>query len=305
MADPGQGTTLVTVLHNSGTVVGRLLASVSRQLPGAEVVAVDSGSDDGGAALVRDWPGESRVIDAGANVGFGRASNLGVEQARGDVTVLVNPDVALVDASLAALADEARSRPNAIFAPAVQLPGGARQDNAHHHPLSWWALLSALVPPPALPAALAAKVAPWRSDRPQPAAWAVGCCLAAATATLRDLGPFDARIFMYAEDMELGLRARARGIETVFWPGARVHHDRAHSTDRAFGGEPIDLIARQRHAVAAERLGKRGVAIDDLLQAITFVDRAAIKALVGHPTQRERRQLAAVRAARRARAGLG
>src|SRR5205085_3747167 len=45
------------------------------------------------------------------------------------VTVLVNPDVELVDGSLVKLAEELR-RSDRILAPAVLLPDGSRQDSA-------------------------------------------------------------------------------------------------------------------------------------------------------------------------------
>ncbi len=79
--------------------------------------------------------------------------------------------------------------------------------------------------------------------------WAVGCCIAARTDTLRRLGPFDERIFLYGEDLDLGLRAADAGVETWFRPDARVLHHRARSSGRAFGGEPFDLLATQRRAV--------------------------------------------------------
>ncbi len=101
----------------------------------------------------------------------------------------------------------------------------------------------------------------------------MGCCLAGRTETLRRLGPFDERIFLYAEDLELGLRARDAGVETWWWPHARVIHREAHScAGAAFGGEPFDLLARQRHAVVAERRGERAARWDDRLQAATLVE---------------------------------
>lgn len=53
-----------------------------------------------------------------------------------------------------------------------------------------------------------------RSNRPRRVGWAIGCCIVARTETLRRLGPFDDETFLFAEDMDLGLRARAAGIET-------------------------------------------------------------------------------------------
>ena len=77
-----------------------------------------------------------------------------------------------------------------------------------------------------------------------------------------------------------------------------VHHQ-SHATLKAFGGEPFERLARQRHDVVARRLGERAAARDDALQALTFANRAALKRLLGRPAVREREQLAAVRRARR------
>ena len=127
----------------------------------------------------------------------------------------------------------------------------------------------------------------------------MGCALVARTDTLRALGPFDESIFLYGEDLELGLHARERGVQTWLWPSARVIHHRAHSSGAAFGGEPFERLARARHEVVARRLGRRRAAVDDALQALTFASRVAVKPLVGRSAARERAQLRALLSARR------
>jgi GT2 family glycosyltransferase len=161
--------------------------------------------------------------------------------------------------------------------------------------------VSALIPPAALPGPLRRAVQPWRGGDPNRVAWAVGCCLAGRSETLRRLGPFDERIFLYAEDLELGLRAGDLGVETWWWPHARVIHHEAHTAGRTFGGEPVDLLARQRQAVVAERRGARAARWDARIQALMLANRIALKTLVRRPSARERQQLAAVRAAAGAR----
>lgn len=297
----GEGVALVTVLHDSAAELDALLASVARHLPAAHLVAVDSGSSDGGAAAARDWAGRSTVIELGDNVGFGRASNAGLDAVEEPITVLVNPDVELVDDSLAALAAEAgrTDRPERLLAPLVLMPGGARQDTAHAEPGTPPELVSAVVPPGALPGPLRAQVQPWLADTPRRVGWAVGCCLVARTDTLRRLGPFDARAFLYAEDLDLGLRAADAGIETWFWPEARVVHRHAHATRRVFGGEPFGLLAARRRQVVRKWRGRRREEVDDWAQLVTFANRLALKTILRRPADRERRQLAALVAARR------
>src|SRR5271167_4983685 len=112
------------------------------------------------------------------------------------------------------------------------------------------------------------------------------------------LGPFDERIFMYGEDLELGLHAAALGIETWFWPAGRVLHHRARSSEKTFGGEPFELLAQTRHDAVARRLGARRAARDDAAQALTFRSRLLLKRALGRPAERERRQLQALEGVR-------
>ena len=128
--------------------------------------------------------------------------------------------------------------------------------------------------------------------------WAVGCCVGARSDTLRRLGPFDPDIFLYGEDLELGLRAGDEGIETWWWPQARVIHHESHSARRVFGGEPYDLLATQRRSVIAKARGERAVRWDDRLQLATFANRLALKTATGRAASAERQRLAALRRAR-------
>jgi N-acetylglucosaminyl-diphospho-decaprenol L-rhamnosyltransferase len=285
---------LVAVTHNSAADLSRLLRSVDEHLPAAAVVVVDSGSDDDSVAVAREAGAEVLLLE---NVGYGAAANAGVARCSAEVVVVLNPDVELVDDSLADLA--AQVQPDRLYVPLVLLPDGRRQDVAHNGPAGWSDVAIALGPPAALPPPLRRRVQPWRDRQPRRVDWPVAACLVARTETLRRLGPFDPEIFLYAEDLDLGLRAREAGIETWFRPAARVIHHQSHTTTKAFGGEPFERLARQRHDVVARRLGERAAARDDALQALTFANRVALKRLLGRPADREREQLAAVRRARR------
>ena len=242
----------MTVSHDSEAELRALLASVERFLPGTPVVIADSGSSDGSRELA--------TIDMESNVGYGRGINAALRLVDAPVTVVVNPDVELIDGSLSLLAEELLrpGAPERLLAPLVLRPDGSRQDSVQHEPGSAPLMLSALVPPAALPGPLRSAVDPWRSETPRRVGWAVGCCVAGRTETLRRLGPFDESIFLYGEDLELGLRASDEGVETWFWPAARIVHHGAHSTAPAFGGEAFELLARQRREVVARRRGAGG-----------------------------------------------
>jgi N-acetylglucosaminyl-diphospho-decaprenol L-rhamnosyltransferase len=278
--------TIVTVLHDSAPELPRLLRSIEAHLrPSPQLVAVDSGSSDDGARLARDAGAELVVMDA--NPGFGAASNAGVARARHDVTVLLNPDCELPDAGLAALAAGAAGR-NALLVPRLLDHDGSTQRSAHPLPGRPAALLRAALPTRALPE-------PHRARRPCRVGWAIAACLAARTELLRRLGPFDPAAFLFYEDLDLCLRARAAGVPTVLHPEVRVRHLGGRSTARAFGGEPFTLQARRRREVVGARLGAGALRIDDAAQALTF----GLRAAAGRERERNLAALGALRDARR------
>jgi len=284
---------LVTVTHNSAAELEALLDSAQRHLPGARVVVIDCASQDTSLAVAESFA-NAAPVPLEQNIGFGRACNLGLALVREPVSVLVNPDVELLDDSLLALAAQAR-RERRLLAPLVLSGDGSRQDSVHPRPASPAELLRAVVPYTALPLSA---LAPWRARGARRVGWAVGCALVAQTELLRSLGPFDEGIFLYGEDLELGLRAAAAGIETWFCPQARVLHHGGHSTSVAFGGEAFERLARTRWAAVGRTLGPGPQRRDHVAQTVTFASRIAAKRLLGKSAARERRQLAALRRAR-------
>ena len=286
----------VVVLHRSAPEFAALLASFARHGSPDQLVVADAGPDDGGAALARDAGAE--VVALPGNPGFGAANNAALARVREPVTVLLNPDCELVDdASLPALATAAAGSPRALHAPRLLNADGSAQRSAHPLPGTAGAFLPALVHPPLLPGPLRVRAEPHRAAAARTVGWAIAACLAADTGLLRALGPFDPAIHLFAEDMELGLRARGQGVPTVLHPALRVRHAGGHSTLRE--GEPYELLARQRRAVVRARRGPRAAALDDAAQALTFGTRLAAKRALGRPAGRERAQLAALAAARR------
>jgi N-acetylglucosaminyl-diphospho-decaprenol L-rhamnosyltransferase len=291
------GVGIVVVLHDSAADLRRLLGSLAAVAGAPQVVVVDAGSSDDGPQLARDWGAE--VIEAG-DVGFGAANNLGVARIEGSVTVLLNPDVVVGDPlAIEKLKRHAR-REDALHAPRLLNADGSVQRSAHPVPGGAGALLPALVHPRLLPAPLRLRADPWRAEGGErPVGWAIAAAVAARTATLRALGPFDPAQFLFFEDLDLCLRARAAGVPTILHPDLALEHRGGHSTGPAYGGEPHALLARRRREVIAANLGARAATRDDAAQALTFATRAAARAALRRSAARERAQLAALRAARR------
>jgi N-acetylglucosaminyl-diphospho-decaprenol L-rhamnosyltransferase len=261
---------IVVVLHRSRAELERLLPTIAP----AQLIVVDVGPDDGGAELARRHGAE--VITRRDNPGFGAANNLALERVTQPVTVLMNPDTIGSPAALAR-----RANAPGLHVPRLLNEDGSLQRSAHALPGTLGAFLPALSP------LAPTRALPHRATRPRSVGWAIAAALAARTDTLRALGPFDSGIHLFAEDMDLCLRARARGIPTILHPDLELTHTGRHS----IATEPFELLAKQRRDVIARTRGRRARALDDGAQLLTFTTRALAKAPVN---ARERAQLGAL-----------
>jgi len=256
--------TVVTVAHRSAAELAVLLPTLPA---GAEVIVVDT---DGSAAGV-----PATVVERHDNPGFGAANNDGVARAAGDVTVLLNPDIVATSAAIERLATVAAGR-EALIVPRLRNADGSVQRSAFGLPGRPSGVLTALTPGPL-------RREPWRSGAPRIVGWALAAALAAPTELLRRLGPFDPAAFLFYEDMDLCLRARAAGVPTVLHPEVELTHTGGHSYDEA----PVDVLARRRREVVSANLGARAQGWDDAAQIAEYAvrswrgrDRARLRAVL-------------------------
>jgi GT2 family glycosyltransferase len=75
--------------------------------------------------------------------------------------------------------------------------------------------------------------------------WATGCALAVRAALWQRLGGLDERYYIYAEDVDLSLRARALGARIAYLPQARVLH---HVSATVGGGRSAFKVYHQRRS---------------------------------------------------------
>jgi len=228
---------IVIVTYNSAADVGVCLEAIptAARTTTHEVVVVDNASADGTAALVRrDCPGV-RVIDAGSNLGFARANNLGIGATSSDLVLLLNPDTVpepgAIDALVGVLDADAR----------VAVAGPRIVDRAGRAELSFGAMIDPLAElrqklftrghDRGWPV-LSAQVERWAHEPGFPD-WVSGACLLIRRASLERAGLLDERFFLYTEDVDLCAAVRAQGGVVRFSPEAQIMHARGASRARA------------------------------------------------------------------------
>ena len=96
---------VAVVSYNTRDLLRACLASLhARQAEGEatlEMVVADNGSSDGSVEMVRVEFPAVRVMETGGNVGFGRANNLALGDARGRHVCLINSDAEALPGALA------------------------------------------------------------------------------------------------------------------------------------------------------------------------------------------------------------
>lgn len=195
------------------------LAAQSR--PPDAIVFVNNAPEDGCSAWVRNTYPAVHVLDAPRNLGYAGGNNFGIRYAirkGAGVIFVVNPDVVLAPDCLRTIETAMQGDPG-LAQPVLEYPDGQLQSagNIIHY-------LGFGCSGHSLPPADSSRV---------PVAYCSGAALWLDVRVLKEIGPFEERLFFYHEDLELGLRARLSGFTSWCIPGAlAIHH---HSRTGRFG----------------------------------------------------------------------
>lgn len=198
-----------------------------------DVVVVDNSSTDGSVSMVDEkFPGV-RIIRNEENVGFARANNQALAEARGDLVVLLNSDTEVRKGALATLAGFMADRPQAgAVGPKLLNGDGSLQPSCH--PMltpgrEFWRLsfLDQVVPRATY------RMQGWRTDEPRQVEVIKGACLMVRLAALDEIGTLDEGYFMYTEEVDLCYRLAQAGWELWWEPRAEVVHYGEASTRQA------------------------------------------------------------------------
>jgi N-acetylglucosaminyl-diphospho-decaprenol L-rhamnosyltransferase len=209
--------TLSIVSHRHGPLVSALLDDVERHCAAdLEVVLVVNVPEDE-AYLSRPRPFPVTVIRNAAPRGFGANHNLAYSASRGDVFVIVNPDIRFSMDPLQSVLHALKDPRVGLCAPVVLSPEGGVEDSARRFPSISTLIRRTLFRKRGLDYDI--------NDAPVSVDWVAGMFVACRRELYGALGGFDENYFMYFEDVDLCRRVRQMGLDVRIEPGARVVHD--------------------------------------------------------------------------------
>jgi GT2 family glycosyltransferase len=228
---------IIIVSYNSRKDLENALRSLTEP-PAAiahEIVIVDNASTDSTPVYVREqWP-RVRLIASDSNLGFAQANNVGIRNTASDLVLLLNPDTIMTAAAVDRLVSIIDSRPDvAIVGPRI-VDGRGRPELSFGAMISPWAELrqKLLVRGNDRGWPLITSRVERMTRRTHLVDWVSGACLLIRRRDLDEVGGFDTRFFMYAEDVDLCAAVRARGRSVLFSAEPQVVHLRGQSAASA------------------------------------------------------------------------
>ncbi len=232
------GVSVVIVNFNRENLLRQCLQSLERQsLPGAEWIVVDNGSTDGSAAMVAAEFPAAKLIRLDRNHGFCAANNRGIALASGEWVALLNNDAVADPGWLAALVSAAQGENRVgMVASKILVAGRGAVIDKVGHGIYWDGQNRGRG---------SGEVDSGQYDSLAEVLWPDGCAALYRLKMLQEIGGFDEDFFAYADDAELGLRARTAGWSALFAPAAVVHHERG-ATMGKWSMQRIRLIERNR-----------------------------------------------------------
>lgn len=223
--------TVIIVSYNTCDLTLKALDTLFRNTHRAtfRCVVYDNASGDGSTVAIAAAFPQVELIASDKNIGFAAANNFVADMAETPYLLMLNPDTEIHDGAIDQLMDFARVHPEAgIWGGRTVFPDGSLNMASCWSRITPWSLfcratgLSTLFPNSELfsPESYGG----WQRDSVREVDIVVGCFLLIRTETWRRLGGFDLKYYMYGEEADLCLRARALGYRPMITPDAEIMH---------------------------------------------------------------------------------
>lgn len=228
---------IIIVNWNSRDLLRNCLQSIPSANPNGkyEIIVVDNASSDDSAAMVRREFPSVRLIENSENLGFAKATNVGIKASQGDVILLLNSDAELkttstferIEQFFFSHKDVGILGVNLIFPDGVpQVPGGKFISN--------WQLFKSQVLFMSSPLFFRWKHKIFQRKNPEfyGIDYVCGACMFVRKKVIADIGLLNENFYIYGEDMEFCYRAKHQGWRSAILNTVEAIHLKGQSTKK-------------------------------------------------------------------------
>lgn len=264
---------IIIVSYNTSDLTIQTLDSVvaslkddTKLLSTTELFIVDNDSKDDSVSRVKSWKRDHKVpltiIENKENLGFAKANNQAIKQAKGELILFLNSDTIIQKGALSQMVDDFQPIDNTtsvlesagdkidrlgILAPRLLNTDKTHQPQGGNFPnlLTLFIQMTMLDDLPMIGKYLPSTQHTGKSDREKTVSklkardWVGGTAMMIRKEMIDDIGDLDENIFMYGEDTEYCLRAKKHLWDVAIDHRAKVIHlgSASSSSDKAIKGE--------------------------------------------------------------------
>lgn len=190
-----------------------------------EVIVVDNASTDGSWEMVeKQYPGV-RLIRNDTNRGFGTGNNQGIAEAHGEVILLLNSDIEVLDGAIEKLYQFFLTRPEkSVAGGKLFYPDRTPQTSCGPSYTLTNIFITLLLKGDYF------NITRYSPNDIKKVDWVMGACMMMRKKAFSGIGGFDEGIFMYMDEIDWQYRAQKMGYRTYFYPDAHFIHVGAASS---------------------------------------------------------------------------
>ncbi len=231
---------VVIVNYNVRYFLEQCLHSVIKAGNGiaSEVFVVDNNSVDGSQEMVRQKFPEVKLIDNRENVGFSKANNQAIRQARGEYILLLNPDTIVEDDTFRKVTAFMDEHPEAggLGVKMVDGKGKFLPESKRGLPtpaVSFYKIFGLARIFPKSKTFGRYHLGYLDRDKVHDVEILSGAFMLLRKNVLDEIGLLDETFFMYGEDIDLSYRIIKAGYKNYYFPETRIIHYKGESTKKS------------------------------------------------------------------------
>jgi len=282
--------TAIVVNWNAGKHLAQCVTALINQRGiDLDVVVVDNASSDNSLEALKTYGDRVRLIQTGENLGFGRAVNRGVAVSHSAIVVAMNPDVVLQPDAVNTMVDFLDTHANVgMVGPKLKDADGQVLASCGEAPRLRDEICRKFLLHLIFPLLKFRRRSP---SQPEAVAWVTGACFAVRRRVLDAVNGLDEAIFMYYEDVDLGLSINRSGWQVMYLPHAEGIHIGGESSKQALTRMLVVSEASYAYFIA-KHLGQWAARLLRFLRPIEMTLRALLWGsvfLLAHNRRKEAR----------------
>jgi GT2 family glycosyltransferase len=222
--------TISIVSWNIKDLLEKCLKSVFEHTKGIsyEVFVSDNGSTDGTIEMVKkDFP-QVKLIENGANIGFTKANNKVIREAKGRYVILLNSDTIITPRSMEALVKFMDEHPEAgAVGPKLEYPDGSPQPSCRSFPTIETELYKALFLDQLFPKSERFgkhMMSFWDHNDEREVDQLMGAAMFVRREVIDQIGLLDENIIFWFDEVDWCRRIKDKGWKIYFTPASKIYH---------------------------------------------------------------------------------